>query len=357
MKKRFLTLAVSAVILLAFGCLLVSAETTQAQDGDLLIAEAGDVTVADTVTGDVLGVAYSMTVEGHVQGSIRAAAIEMVLKGGVERNVTVAAMVLQTAEELVAEDVYIFASEAQIYGTFESLTVYGSTVIIGGTVTGELVCEADTVIILEGASFGSARIVSQNEPVVAKDATLKEFSYLSESAYAETVTFEKETSDLIIELQSLLFTIPASVLLALCLAFLTKKISGKVSVELNRKPFAFLLKGFGWLIALPLAALFLCASYVTIYVGGVLALVAVLLFAISKAFAAVILGRLWMSGQSSYVSASVFAAAITVLSVVPYLGGVISFCCMLVTFGALQSLVFDRRKQETQAESEMNFTL
>lgn len=348
--KRIL-ICLTAVLLLGALCgMLVSAETKEVHDGDLMVMETDRAVIDQTVEGDLLGAATEMVVSGHVKGSIRVAAMSLSLSGMVERNVTVAAMELKTEKTLVAEDVVILSSTAEIYGSFESLTVYAEQVVIGGTVTGELVCEADQIVILEGASFGKATFVSPNEPVVVKGLSSRDSTRLSKSAYADKAVFEQTPGDFLIYLMSLIYTVPAAILLALLMAWALKKKTGDLSLCLHSRPAPFMLKGFALLFGLPMAALFLLAMPFTMSIGGVMLLLMMLVGVGAEAITACVLGRLFLPAKSPYLSASIFAAGLCVVSSLPYAGMFVTMAEMAIAFGCLAALLFSRKKNEPQGD-------
>ncbi len=348
MKKRIAVFLAVWIAVLALGAVSVAAECTEEQQsGDRMVFSADEELVSDEVEGDLLAFALSLHVKGTVKGSIRAAATELQLDGKTERNVTVAGQTVETGEHFSAHDVAIAGSQVLFMGECENLSVYGSTVIIGGTVTGKLTCDASTVILLESASFQNADISAQHEPVVAKNATDTDYKAYKDSDFAERVRFTKQRSEFVNTLVTLPFTAAGTVLLALLLQLLLKKSSDRLSVQFRERPAPFLLKGLAGLFVVPLVSIFLLASAVAAAVGAVALILWVLLCAISTAFAAVLLGRLWLAKQNPYLSSALIAIAISVLSVLPFIGSLVSFFCLLLTFGAAMTVLF-RKKQQPQ---------
>lgn len=349
MKKRICFL-ISAVLLLTAVCgLCVSAETADAHNGDVLLFSAEDDTVTEAVEGDLLAFSTSLRVTGQVGGNIRAfSSTEMLLNGAVARNVTVASVIIECGSNFSAGDVILAGSEVAFGGKAETMTVYADTVIIDGTVEGKLKIEASQVILLESAVLSDAEIISQYEPVVAKSADATSFTALKDSAFAEVVSFKKAQSDLITNLQSLLYAVPAAILLALLWVFTAGKATKKPSLRLRARPVGFLLRGFGILLALPIAALFLIAMIFTMSIGGVLLLLFILIIIAAEAITADVLGRIWMPSFNRYASAALLAAAISVLTVIPFVGTLLAFGCWCVAFGTLASMLFDRKKDEEE---------
>lgn len=350
MKKKkafaYIPLLMALLLLLSFCGLTVLADTKEVHDGDLIVTDAGLVTVGQTVEGDLLGLATEMRVTGTVKGSIRVTAGRLTLSGRVERNVTVAAAELKTAESLQADDVVIIAGLAEIRGSFESLTVYGKQVILGGQITGELICEADQVIILEGTTFGSAKITSQNEPVVAKDLSMQNLKTLSESGYADRIEFTRTANDWVMALLSLLYTFPAALLLAWVAVWVMKRSAAEAARGMKEHPVKYLLKGFGMFFLLLVGSVFLLANPLTMSLGLILLLLFVAVAIAGNAVTAAVLGRLLFPKKGPFVGAALVAAMLSLLSVLPYVSLLLWVPTAAVAFGTAGYLFFGKHPRK-----------
>ncbi len=350
-KKGMLVSLLRITLILTLLCALcgltVFAETKEAYDGDLMVADTGTVLVDQDVEGDLLGVAMEMQVNGVVHGNVRVAANSLTLNGRVERNVTVAAVELKTTQSLQAGDAVIIAGLAEIRGNFESLTIQATQVVIAGHISGELVCEADQVIILEGATFGSAKITSPNEPVVASDPSMRELTALSDSvSYRDGVEFTRTAGDFVVALTSLLYTLPAAILLAWVVVWVMKRSIKAAGKELKRHPFKYLLKGLGVFFLALFASIFLLANPWTMSFGGILLLLSLAVGIAGQAVTAAVLGRLWFFQKSPYVGATVVAAILAVLSLIPFLSMLVSLGTLAMSFGTVWYLFFNRRRDD-----------
>lgn len=349
MKKKTLKRGAGVLFLLCLLCavcgMTVFAATTEVHDGDLMVTDTGLVIVDQTVEGDLLGLASEMRVTGTVKGSIRVAANSLTLSGTVERNVTVAATELKTAKTLQADDVVIIAGLAEIDGSFESLSIYATQVVISGHIAGELICEADRVIILEGATFGSAKISSPNEPVVASDMSLKNYKTLSESGYAKGVEFTRTASDLLVSLVSLIYTLPAALLLSWVVVWVMKRSSAEAAQGIKERPIIFLMKGFGAFLALVFGSVFLIANPLTMSLGFILMLLMIVVLIACNSVAAAVLGRLWFRKKGPYVGAALVTVILSLLSVVPYASLLLWVPTTAVAFGTVCHLFFGKRSR------------
>ena len=357
-RLRWFCLLCALCFACAFCGLSVLAETKEVYDGDLMVADTGLVLVDQTVEGDLLGAAMEMRVTGDVKGSIRAVANSLTLSGKVERNVTVAAVELRTAETLQAEDVIAIATLAEIKGSFESLSVYATQVVIAGHITGELVCEADQVIILEGATFGSAKILSQNEPVVVSDLSLQNWKALSESSYKDSVEYTRTASDLMVALASLLYTLPASLLAAFAAVWLMKRGSDEAAGQLRGAPIRFLLKGGLTFLAFLFGSVLLVANALTMTVGGVALLVFAGLLVANNAIASAVLGRVLFRKKGPYLGAALVTVILSLLSVLPLVSLILFIPTAAITFGTVRHLLFGKKSpRNTYGQGEPDFRL
>jgi cytoskeletal protein CcmA (bactofilin family) len=357
-RLRWFCLLCALCFVCAFCGLSVLAETKEVYDGDLMVADTGLVLVDQTVEGDLLGAAMEMRVTGDVKGSIRAVANSLTLSGKVERNVTVAAVELRTAETLQAEDVIAIATLAEIKGSFESLSVYATQVVIAGHITGELVCEADQVIILEGATFGSAKILSQNEPVVVSDLSLQNWKALSESSYKDSVEYTRTASDLMVALASLLYTLPASLLAAFAAVWLMKRGSDEAAGQLRGAPVRFLLKGVLTFLAFLFGSVLLVANTLTMTVGGVALLVFAGLLVANTAIASAVLGRVLFRKKGPYLGAALVTVILSLLSVLPLVSLILFIPTAAITFGTVRHLLFGKKSpRNTYGQGEPDFRL
>lgn len=360
MKHRgwiILAAAVSVVLLLSVGVVAVWADGVDGYDGgDRILVSSESVRIlSDETEGDLLAAALELRVTGDVGGSIRACGGTLLLDSAVGRNVTVAGMFVSCAEDFQAGEVYIAGSQTEFYGECETLYIVGSKAIIGGTVHGEVICEADEVYFMEDASFEKATVTGSTRPVVVKrNGGAAEYTELDQSALADRVAFRKTESALVSGLKDLLYSLMAALVTALVLTFLFGKAANRMSLRLNARPVSFCLKGFGLMVGIPVICLFLLMLIVTLPISGALLLLYFAMLIVAQALTALVLGRLWFAKWSPYLSSCVLVVAITVLSAIPLIGGLCSFACVLVAFGCLASAIFDRKSSDPLMDEPLN---
>lgn len=353
-KPVFAGLAV--LFLMATLLLPALAETEMADGGDLLLFK-DEAKVTTDVDGDLLAFATELTVQSEVQGSIRACANKMLLNGVVDRNVTVAGTMVKCAEQFSANDVKIVGDQVMFLGACDTLFIYGGTVYIGGTVRGKLICEADQVVLLEGAEIASAEITSSSEPLVSDGLEDASYKPLKGSSFEGVVQFTKTRSAFVSSLINLPFTLLVSVVLALAMVLVFKRMPERVPKQLRAHPFFFCLKGLGAIVAIPLAAILLLIPVVTWPISVSILLLYVVVLLLMNAIAAVVLSRAWMPHRNPYLSAAFFAAIIAVLSILPFVGWLVGLFSATVGFGAMVSLLLQRRDPMVSMHPEMDFSL
>lgn len=344
-----------AVLLLTVVTVLPASAASDAEVGEDSYLFSDSLKVEDTVTGDLLAFAMELDVRGAVRGSIRAFASALRLQGEVGRNVTVAGLTVQCDETFSANDVMIAGETVVFDGVCRDLRIEADTVYLAGKVTGELYCEADKVVLIDGAEFDSARILSPSEPVVAASLTDSGERSLAGSAFEGRVAFEKQNGPIVNTLLSLAFSLLSGLALTLFCALLFAKRSDRVAGMLKAHPFAFCLRGFAPLLLIPFAAILLLLLGYTMSVGAVLLLAYFLVIAASKAVTALLLARVLLSRWSAIPASLLLSAGISVLGVIPVLGTLSSLLCALIALAALLEVVHPRREPIVLKNPEMDF--
>ncbi len=344
-----------AVLLLTAVLALPASAASDAEVGEDRYLFSDSLKVENTVTGDLLAFALEMDVRGTVLGSIRAFASDLRLQGEVGRNVTVAGLTVQCDGAFSANDVMIAGETVVFAGVCRDLRVEADTVYLAGKVTGEFYCEADRVVLIDGAEFGSAQILSPSEPVVASSLSDSTGRPLAGSAYEGRVAFEKQPGPVVDVLQSLAVSLLSGLVLTLFCALLFAKRSDRVAGMLKARPVAFLLRGFGPLLLLPFAGVVLLLLGYTMSVGAVLLLAYILVLAASKAVTALLLARVLLPRWNAIPASLLLSAGLSVLGVIPVLGTVSSLLCALIALGVLIELVRPRREPIVLQNPEMDF--
>ncbi len=343
-----------AILLLTALTLLPASAAENREVGEDSYRSGMSLTVDDTVTGDLLAFAVEMDVRGEVRGSIRALASDLLLQGTVDRNVTVAGASVECADTFSANDVLIAGETVVFDGVCRNLQIEAGTVYIAGTVTGELSCEAERVVLLDGAEFASARILSPSEPVVASslDANTRP---LAGSAFEERVTFEKQPGALLSSLMALPVSLLSGIVLTLLCALLFAKRSDRIAGMLRARPFGFCLRGLAPLLLLPIVGVLLLMPLVTMPISVVLLLAYFLAIAVSKAVTSLLLARVLLPRWNAIPASLLLSAGLSVLSVIPVLGTLSSLLCALITFAVLLEVVHPRREPVVLQTPDMDF--
>ncbi len=344
-----------AVLLLTAVAVLPASAASDEEVGEDSYLFSDSLTVEDTVTGDLLAFALEMDVRGTVRGSIRAFASDLSLQGEVGRNVTVAGASVQCGGGFSANDVMIAGETVVFDGVCRNLQIAADTVYLAGEVTGELSCEADKVVLVDGAEFGSAKILSPSEPVVASSLSDTDTRPFAGSAFEGRVSFEKQAGPVVDVLLSLAVSVLSGLALTLFCALLFAKRSDRVAGMLRAHPFAFCLRGFAPLLLVPFAGLVLLFLGYTTLVGVVLLLAYVLVLAASKAVAALLLAQALLPRWNAIPASLLISAVLSVLSVVPVLGTLSSLLCSVIALAALWEVVHPRREPIVLQTPDVDF--
>lgn len=358
MKRYGKMLFAGLVVLLLLSVLLLPAlaetETDTAKGEDLLALD-NEVKVTEVVSGDLLALTMELTVQSEVRGSIRACAGDILLNGVVGRNVTVAGTTVLCDQQFDAKDVKVIGNQVVFLGACDTLSVYGSTVYIGGTVRELLVCEAGQVVLLEGAEIASAEITSSADPLVANRLTDASYTPLKGSAFEGVVKFTKTQSAFVSDLIDLPITLLVAAAMALVMTLVCKRLPERIPSHLKAHPLSFCLRGFAAVFLIPLAAILLLMLMVFWPVSASLLLLYVVVLLLANSITAVILSRAWLARWNPYLSAVLVAAIFTILSILPFIGLLVRLFGMTVGFGAVVALLFSRREPMVHARPEMDF--
>lgn len=141
----------------------VSVEDSVAGD---LMASGAVVSVTAPVAGDLLSAGARVTASGRVAGSVRAAGAEVTLAGPVGHNVTLAGGSVRIAPTgRVEGNAYLAGGEVVIDGeVLGSVRASAGTVRILGTVTGPVELSADRVVVGPGAHLAARLTHSSPKP-------------------------------------------------------------------------------------------------------------------------------------------------------------------------------------------------
>lgn len=241
-------------------------------------------------------------------------------------------------------DAYIFANTVNIEGSIErNVYVYSTTVNIKGTIKGNIVVSATEVNIDENAKILGTLKYDENAVIEGIREDIKTKTYKIET---NEITFKEYATKFISSYIHI-------VLLAIVLVFMCENLfkkSLKQTEELNANKILILCgKGFLILIGVPIIAMMLLISGIFVSVGVIGAIIYGILIYISTIFTGYLLAntldkKYFKKNMNSYLLVIIGIFIIHVISIIPYIGGIVSFLSILLGLGITGNMIIEMKK-------------
>lgn len=320
--------------------------------GDVF-AIGATVTVPGSVTGDLNATGGLLTMSGKIGGNVRTASAVATINGTVGGGVTVSGGTLSIGPRAqIAQDVLILGSSATVDGALgHDLRAFANDLTIGGTIGGNVRANVSTLRLTKGAHVGGNLVyTSAQEAQIAPGATVRG---TVERREPRAVGTESPPAAMIWQLA---FTWPATevgvLILGLVYVLLFPFFSHRTIGAIRRSPWTSLLLGFVLLVDVPVAALVL--FIIGLSIGGwwlgpmLLALYGITLL-LGYITAALFIGSYLFSltGRSNVPLAAfllIGLIVLTVLGLLPYVGGLVGFAATLFGLGALVVAAIQERQ-------------
>ncbi|MFN3835704.1 MAG: hypothetical protein ACK4NO_07370 [Glycocaulis sp.] len=165
------------------GNVLIDADVT----GSISLA-AGDITVRGSVGRDVSVAGANIEILADVYGGIDVAGADIRIAGRVNRNLAAggALIVIEDSSE-IAGNMDLAASEIRMAGVGQGrMKARARTILIEGTIAGDVELNAENVEIAAGAQIGGDLLVrGPNAPVIAEGAQIMGRSTFEEGPFSE----------------------------------------------------------------------------------------------------------------------------------------------------------------------------
>ena len=312
--------------------------------GDVLCGSQS-VVITGTVDGDVICGAQTIRVDGTVGGSVRAAAQTVEIAGAVKRNVTVMSQSLiidKTAsvggEVLVAGQQ--FTDNGQIA---QSLTGAVESAFLDAKVGGDVKLAATALTLGDNAKVaGSLSYESKQVAVMAPTATVA--GTLTHTLPKPTETRKPFSGMKLAPAPTpvgLLWKIVGYAVLAIIVTAILPKRSQKILDYMRESPGAALMKGFLFLIIVPVVMISLTITIIGIPFAAIMLLAYILLLAVSRIFAAIVAGRYILTNVHAneddrmLINIVVGVPVTWLVFAVPVLGGIAGFLAVIWGLGAI----------------------
>lgn len=329
---------------------------TKTIEDDLIIA-ANNVRIGGVVQGDVIfgsrsivhngkitgslnGACQNVRILGEVGGSVRAFCQNNNIEGTIGRNLINFSQTLNIRPSgKINGDVTSFCAEMTIDGEVGRNVKCGAgTVIISGTIHGDVDLEADEISIMPTAKIlGNLKYESREEARIEQGAQIT-----GEVEWIKLEPKEKEregfltTKNIIIKLLFLL----AAIVTGLILLGISKNFVRGAKRAVTESFLKSLGLGFICLICIPIAVVILLITVIGIPIAIISLFVYLILFYISKIFVGIAFGEKILTGFKKGKEASlgwslvVGLIIINLLTSIPYLGWIVYLAVLFIGFGA-----------------------
>lgn len=367
MRKK-LSIALGVLLLGVVLCAPAMAMAASLHDG------AGNVFISDalmsqTIQSDLYGAGESLGVDGcavggsailagrairvddsTVAGSIRAAGYDVTLNGSkAGANATLAGYTVNMGTGFMARGVYAAASNITFGGTCDMLGAVADTVTLNGTVNGDAHIQANQVTLGDNAVVtGTLYVTAQSAPVLPANAQIGDLAFTPAptqppaEAVAETVA---TVHPILSKVRTLTLSLPGRMILAVLFFFAIGGTLRRASGMITARPVAMPVSGLIALISLPIAAILLMVTYIGIPAGVLLLCLYTLSLCFSVSFAGCIAGMRLFPKLHPLVASLIGVAGLTLLKLVPILGGILTFACMVYTLGYFIQDIYLRNKR------------
>lgn len=327
-----------------------------------VIAAGWNVTISDSVPGDIMvaggtlefdgfaggsyvGAGRELAVAGEVQGSVRAAGFSIDLDATVGRNVTLAGERVTVAQGTsIGRNAYLAGNRVRFSGVASGdVVASGGEVVIDGEVGGDLQVEANKVTIEPDAIIRGEvryRMKTDGAPDVSSDATV-------EGGLVPLAGGEDESGG---AAWSILLKVLAFVLTAVVVVVLLPLSASDAADKLKGRPLAALGRGALWLLVGPILVVVLAFTLVGIPLALILAATYGALL-----YLAPIVPALWVgdklasrSGRSrrgrAILPAAVGATAVVLVLLLPWIGFLARVVLTCAGIGGMALLIESRRR-------------
>ncbi|MFT3983392.1 MAG: polymer-forming cytoskeletal protein [Lachnospiraceae bacterium] len=296
-----------------------------------------------TVDQDVLIAGNLLSVSNtSINGSLRAAGYSIdVIGTKISGNITAAANSISIGHEVTADAAILAAQSIAFNGTCGDLKAYAENVTIDGTVTGDVHIFAENVTIGPNADIkGTLTIKSTKEPGIDENALIANLNFDKQADVGKTAEKLTIGAKIVHKLLSRLYWVPALVLIAFifCLVF-GKALDGSGTMLMSN-PAVMLGSGAIALIALPVAVILCCITYIGLPLAGLLTLLVLPILFFSVTFTGAAVGRLVFKTLHPWLASLLGTAILVFVKIVPFLGGLLTFACIIFTLGYLIQLCY-----------------
>lgn len=315
--------------------------------GDLYCAGV-NVEVTGTVEGDVICGGQNVRVSGKVNGDIRVAAQNVEITSEVMGSVSMFGQSLVLGPEAkVGRDLVLAGASAHLEGTVGRDVLGGSDALtLMGTVGRHVNAEVNALSVGSRAVIGGD--LSYTSPATAQIE--QGSSIKGQTHYTAMERNKSSTTKATMWIWGVVYGLLSMLVLGLAFIFAAPRAMDATATAVRTRPVVAFAAGCAVLIVTPLVALVLMVSLVGIPLAIVLMLSWIVALVASLTIAAYGVGWMavvrmnWPPRARRATSLLVGLLILTVVGLIPFLGGLVVFVAMLVGLGALTVSLVSRMR-------------
>lgn len=312
----------------------------QDESGNVLVSEnindnlfsfGNQIDVKADIDGNLFAFGNNINVSKDVKGSIFAGANSITISGNVDHDIFAGASNLTVDEKSqVMGNIYVGSGTVNILGAVKgSINSASGKLNINGTVEGNINSNDGKLTLAENAIVkGKITYSSQGEVVISQGAQYNELVKKTAAVAAK--------NNLLNSVYAKIFSLISLLFVGLLIIWLFPKKSEQLSETIKNSPLRSLFWGLLTLIVLPIFVIIL----MVLMVGAPLAMIILgfyfLAIYISKIFVAIALADFLFKGKKTTLFVMTIGVILfTLLTMIPYLGGLISFLSICIGLGAI----------------------
>jgi hypothetical protein len=305
------------------------------------------------IGGDIVALSADLQIESEVGGSVRAASLlNLNIVNTSARNITVASAIVNIGENTQSKAVYAGADSFSFYGTCEYLEVWATDVYIYGTITNSAKIYADNVYFANSCNVNKVTVEGMNKPkYFEKDNPRNQTDYTENQDLAGKINYSQTYTRFQLYMASLLYTLPAAIILTLLLCLLTGKQLDEAGTMFKNRTARHIGYGLMGAFLIPIAIFFLIQLTYTATVGIVLGIGYILLALIANSFTAASVARLVMPSLNKYLSSVIGITIVTIFTLLSTLSVAFTLFSLVYIFGYALCKLFFRKPELPPLES------
>lgn len=354
--KKILCLALVLVFSFAIVKSTYAFETASVSNGsgDLLLSAGqavndnyfafGNVVTLDgNISGDLFSAGNQLEVNGAVSNNAFIAGNNVVLKGKIDRDVfAVAASITVDKDAVIEGDFSVFANTIIINGQVKGNVRSGANALtINGIVGKNVYTSISNLTINSSASInGDVVYTSDNQAKIDPNAKISGQIEMKQATSTKT-----ETQSNAAKAGTFLLSLLSTLLVGVVLLLIMPKKSEEFANIIKTRFWASFGVGFLVLLLVPMAIILLFAIFIGIPLALILTALYIFAIYISTIFVGLTIGKLITHEKWSSIWAMTFGVVIlSIVSFIPYLGGIFGFIIILLGLGSIGLSFFSKNR-------------